>query len=209
MATKVDRKRHKRELKKRAKKIRLKNERRLVSMHKFKYKEIFTNELLPHKSKLDELTLKEDIIAWRFVDNPSTWENFISPREISLKEHEDDPDYLDIPPMPVSNSQKHYDQFFSEYGLSSYPSFQDCDEAALEVYNRITRNHGIDKAEEFFNRCGHYMVEVIYKAGSGWVTKQNSKKHNHFDFIREPEWDFNMAVTGNYKKLNISWQTME
>jgi hypothetical protein len=73
----------------------------------------------------------------------------------------------------------------------------------IDLYDRIAKNHGIDTADEFFKTRGRFMVQVSYHKEDGWKLPTN--KEGHFDFIRDPEWDYRQSLTGNYKDLKIKW----
>lgn len=171
------------------------------------YVQVFEKELTPHMKKLEELSEKVNIKAWRIVDNPAKESNFISNREISILEHINDQDYFDIPSTPKDTKKRSYLKFFGEYGLSSFESMEECEKYMNDVYNRIQKNHGEEVAQNFFDKRGWFLAEVDYHVEDGWKLPTN--QYGHFDFIRKPEWNYLTSLTGNYKDLNIKWHKIQ
>jgi hypothetical protein len=195
-----------RAIKKRAKK-RVKRATAKESVYRTLYEEVFEYEIKPYESALNKYSERVDIKAWRVTENPANISDFISKREISILEHANDPDYLDIQPVPKDGKKKSMLKFFGEYGLSSFESEEECEKYMIALYERIAHNHGLDAANDFFENHGRYMVQVTYRKEDGWKLPTN--KFGHFDFIRDPEWDYRKSLTDNYKDLNIKWHKIQ
>lgn len=176
-----------------------------------RYEAIFSDEILPYAEYLKKHGVREARTAIRVTDNPAESSNFISKREMSLAQMEENEnegvEYLYIPSKPAKMTKKKVLEFLGERGLSHFVNFEMADESMNELYARLAASHGREVAEGFFEQHGRYLVEMRYDENAGYFLPTNPS--GHFDLVREPDFDYKKYITDNYREINIQWQSKD
>ena len=184
-------------------------ESNVFTLNAKRYEKVFNEEVLPYSEYLSKYGVKEVRTAVRVTDNPADPFNFISKREIAIrdKEKNEGEEYLEIPPRPAKMNKESVLKFLGERGLSHFVSFEKADEAMSSLYGKLATSYGTDVAEGFFEQHGRYLVEMRYDEEAGWYLPTN--KAGHFDLIRKPDFDYRKYITKNYREVNIQWQSKD
>lgn len=174
-----------------------------------RYETVFSEEITPYTEYLEKYGVREVRTAIRLTDNPAESANFISKREISLKQMEENEgeEYLYIPAEPSKNTKKKVLGFLGERGLSHYTTFEMAEEAMNKLYTKLVSENGIETAENFFEQHGRFLVEMRYDENAGRFL--STSPSGHFDLIRDPDFDYKKYITDNYREINIQWQSKD